>query len=358
MDAAVSATSADAVAKAAATALSGPLLRRRGVLRPLAAALAQWHLLSGTGLPAATTAAAVVATPGRAAGEQGWATVPVILLQALKTAISSCSTLRLALEEAATREAAVSARRNVHESSGDGGGGHGGAGAGDGGGDGGSGGDGSGGGSAGHKEATVEETTAELNRVMTLLCFLAGKAAGVLVSGGVGRCDGGEVPNDIAAAQHAEARSLPLPSAGNGEATIGNGGGSGDARPPSVGPGPRAAEFEWLRSPLLANGLLPLPPSPPTAPESTPVAAAVAVPAEGKAERQQQRKVPALLSSAGTVATAAAPKGQQMLDFLRDLVENREGTPAATLAAWAKRYSGENPVLARLGGPLIDRSVR
>lgn len=50
--------------------------------------------------------------------------------------------------------------------------------------------------------------------------------------------------------------------------------------------------------------------------------------------------------------------GGSMEAFLRDLVEGVPRSPAQALGQWVSKHVGENPVLARTGGPLVARGVR
>ena len=205
-----------------------------------------------------------------------------------------------------------------------------------------------------------------------MLACLAGKLLGALISGGIGSLDGGECPNDVRAAVDAEVKqrlsgraspvaasaganasgrklsantSKPIagavpvaPAAGASTVTAasvaGEGGKVADA----------SAEVDWLQSPLLKNGLVFVPPT---------ADAAEAAPGG-------DTYIPSL--GHGIVDDGSGfmgPAGAGVIEtFLRDLVEQGPESPAQALGQWVSKHVGENPVLARMGGPLVARGVR
>lgn len=197
-----------------------------------------------------------------------------------------------------------------------------------------------------------------LNRLQVVLACLAGKLLGALISGGIGSLDGGEAPNDLHAEVEADVRrraeggasaaaaaallGRQRPSPTSTEAAAASPSAATPSRATRVtGAGGSAGEQGWLQSPLLANGIV-----------TAPAAAAGAV--------GSGRDGGAL--GAGMVDDGnggMGPAGAGPIEaFLRDLVEGVPGSPALALSQWVSKHVGENPVLARTGGPLIARGVR
>lgn len=192
---------------------------------------------------------------------------------------------------------------------------------------------------------------------MVLAC-LAGKLLGALISGGIGSLDGGEAPNDLRSAVNDEVRqrnasgcqhvagagglSSASEKAGmaiTGTAGVGVGLRSGHS---SSSAASSTTERDWLQSPLLANGLIVRPMSSSSIAMGG-VAGAGCIGA-GMVDDGDGGMGPA---GDGTIAV-----------FLRELVEGRPDSPALALSQWVSKHVGENPVLARTGGPLVARGVR
>lgn len=181
-----------------------------------------------------------------------------------------------------------------------------------------------------------------LNRLQVVLACLAGKLLGALVSGGIGSLDGGEAPNDLRAAVEEEVRrrsassTLPEGAASAAAATGTQGGSRGEGR---VGPAAATTERDWLQSPLLANGLV-------KPPENSTVGGDFDSDSFGAGMAEDG------VGGIGPVGVGATAV------FLRELVEGASDSPALALSQWVSKHVGENPVLARTGGPLVARGVR
>lgn len=195
-----------------------------------------------------------------------------------------------------------------------------------------------------------------LNRLQVVLACLAGKLLGSLIGGGIGSLDGGEAPNDLRSAVEAEVKKKTAADTGvagalgrqhqssaetaSGSSSAARGGGAGGAGSSGRTAGAsNNAERGWLQSPLLANGIV-----------AAAGAGGGAVSARGST------------LGAGMVDDENAgmgPVGPGPIEvFLRDLVEGVPESPALALSQWVSKHVGENPVLARTGGPLIARGVR
>ncbi|CAN0365514.1 unnamed protein product, partial [Discosporangium mesarthrocarpum] len=73
--------------------------------------------------------------------------------------------------------------------------------------------------------------------------------------------------------------------------------------------------------------------------------------------RQQHAMGVGLAESPGEPGMGPAGSGA-VERFLQELVEGAAGSPALALSQWVAKHVGENPILARMGGPLVARSVR
>ncbi|CAM9487551.1 unnamed protein product [Chrysoparadoxa australica] len=151
----------------------------------------------------------------------------------------------------------------------------------------------------------------DLHQLLTLLACLAGKLLGGMISGGIGSRGSGEVQNDVLALARGgwtrageQDQAALMEGAGRDQLTVG------------PEPGIETGATDWMRSPLLAGGRT----------------------GEASGHRGTKRKT--------------------IKAFLNDLIENTEGTPACKLGAWVSKHVGENPILARLGGPQITRTIR
>lgn len=188
-----------------------------------------------------------------------------------------------------------------------------------------------------------------LNRLQVVLACLAGKLLGALISGGIGSLDGGEAPNDLRAAVEEAVQKITAGSAlaeatasaaSTAEAkTGGRTAGEGVATSATEA----SIECNWLQSPLLANGLIA-----PSVPNS---AAATGDPIGGSS-------VGPGMTDDGVVGGVGPAGGGAIELFLRELVEGATDSPALALSQWVSKHVGENPVLARTGGPLVARGIR
>lgn len=185
-----------------------------------------------------------------------------------------------------------------------------------------------------------------LNRLQVVLSCLAGKLLGALISGGIGSLSGGEASNDLRSAVKAEVQRQkgsgrqqqqhadPPASAAGALSTAATGNGTSNGR----------TERDWLQSPLLANGLI--------------LPQAVGHNSRGSSSSSSGG------GSLGAGITAYENGGMGPIgngaseSFLRDFVEGALQSSAAALHQWVSKHVGENPVLARTGGPLIARGVR
>ena len=179
-----------------------------------------------------------------------------------------------------------------------------------------------------------------------MLACLAGKLMGALISGGIGSLDGSEAPNDLRSAVENEVRrKCPVAIPGRQQsaadlsatavaAPAAGGGAAGGGNLPAT-----SAEMDWLHSPLLAGGLVSLPAITATTDDASTLPLRIGMVDGGDGSMGP--------GGSGAIAT-----------FLRDLVEGVPGSPALALSHWVSKHVGENPVLARTGGPLIARGVR
>lgn len=193
-----------------------------------------------------------------------------------------------------------------------------------------------------------------LNRLQVILACLAGKLLGALISGGIGSLDEDEAPNDLRAAVKAEVRRRTAATGGGGTTALGRPAASGAekavpasrAAAAAKGGGgrvaPSAAERGWLQSPLLANGI---------------IALSVSSAVVGAVTTDRRTALSSGMVDGGD--GGMGPVGSGPIEaFLRDLVEGAPESPALALSQWVSKHVGENPVLARTGGPLIARGVR
>lgn len=198
-----------------------------------------------------------------------------------------------------------------------------------------------------------------LNRLQVVLACLAGKLLGALIGGGIGSLDGGEAPNDLRSAVEAEVKRRTAADAGvasalgrqqqssaetasGSSAAAGGGSAGGSGGSGSTPDANKNAERGWLQSPLLANGI---------------VAASGGGGTGGATVSVRESALGA--GMVGDENEGMGPVGPGPIEaFLRDLVEGVSESPALALSQWVSKHVGENPVLARTGGPLIARGVR
>lgn len=203
-----------------------------------------------------------------------------------------------------------------------------------------------------------------------MLACLAGKLLGALISGGIGSVDCGEAPNDLQSAVVEEVHRRSGSVASNvvgvvpressksrlhGSDTASGSTSAGSSSIASSGggsaPGSSTVEREWLESPLLANGLI-VHPAGAFASGMSASASAIAAATAGNFN----------IVGMGMIDDGAGgmgPTGSGAIEvFLRELVEGAQDSPALALSQWVSKHVGENPILARTGGPLVARGVR
>lgn len=145
--------------------------------------------------------------------------------------------------------------------------------------------------------------------------------------------EGGECPNDVLAAVNTEVKRRSGVGAPSSPAAASATASMGSSSRKAVN---SSSEVDWLQSPLLANGLI----VPPAAPDG---------------------EIPSSLGH-GMVddgSTSMGPAGAGAIEtFLRELIGEASESPALALGQWVSKHVGENPVLAKTGGPLVARGVR